>query len=463
MRRSRARTPLSRRAFLAGAASLAGGLSACRSAGPVRAGAAPRPPAGRALNVAIIGAGGRGKNNLDALAATGAVNVVAICDCDQRQAGDAVKQFPDATRFTDWRRLLDSDAPIDAVAVSTPDHNHAVIAIAAMRRGKHVYCEKPLARSIFEAREMARVAAEQGVVTQMGTQGHAYEGTRRAVEVLRAGVIGDVTELHVWTDRPAGWWPQGIRRPAETPAVPDGLDWDVWLGPALERPYHPAYVPFKWRGFWDFGTGAIGDMGIHNLDTAYWGLELGAPESVVVTACSPALTDPAMQDTAPLWSVIELRFPARAGRPAVTMTWYDGGKLPPQDLFQGEKLITRDGGSLVIGSKGTLFTRTWHGGQNEKDMFLLLPRRQFAEVTPATQTLPRVASHHQEWVDACLGKGEALSNFGYAARLTEALLVGNLALRTGKPIRWDPAGMRAIDSPEADALIRPELRSGWRL
>jgi predicted dehydrogenase len=310
---------------------------------------------------------------------------------------------------------------------------------------------------------MARVAAETRVATQMGTQGHAYEGTRRAVETLRAGLIGDVTELHVWTDRPAGWWPQGITRPSETPPVPGGLDWDVWLGPAPERPYNEAYVPFKWRGFWDFGTGAIGDMGIHNLDTAYWGLELGTPTSVSVKDCSPAFTDPAMKETAPLWSIIELQFPARGERPAVKMTWYDGGKLPPPELFQGQKLITRDGGSLVIGSKGTLFTRTWHGGQTEADMFVLLPREKFADVAPPPQILTRPASHHQEWLDACRGQGTAQSNFGYAAVLTESLLIGNVALRTGKTIEWDSTHMRATNASDADQYIRPEFRRGWSI
>jgi predicted dehydrogenase len=455
--------PVTRRAFLATAAAMAGGLSACRSADPRPVVTSAARPRGGPLNVAIIGAGGRGGDNLQAIAATGAVNIVAICDCDARQAGDAFKSYPNAARFADWRRLLESDTAIDGVVVSTPDHNHAVIATSAMRRGKHVYCEKPLAHSIFEAREMARLAAEHRVVTQMGTQGHAYEGTRRAVEVLRAGVIGEVTGLHVWTDRPAGWWPQGVTRPGDSQPIPAGLDWDVWLGPAPQRPYNAAYVPFKWRGFWDFGTGAIGDMGIHNLDTAYWGLDLGAPASVVVKDCSPALIDPATKETAPLWSILEVRFPARNRRPAVTMTWYDGGKLPPRDLFQGEKLITRDGGSLVIGSKGTLFTRTWHGGQIDADMFVLLPRKQFEGLTPPAPTLPRVASHHQEWVDACLGKGTTLSNFGYAAGLTEALLVGNLALRTGKAIEWDSAGMRASNCPEADPFIRPAFRNGWSL
>jgi predicted dehydrogenase len=450
---------LSRRAFLAGAAALAG----CRGTAPIRSAPGTATNAGDPLRVAIVGAGGRGMDNLDAVAASSGASIVALCDCDERQAAKAFERFPSAARFSDWRRLMDRERDFDAVLVSTPDHNHAIVAIAAMRRGKHVYCEKPLAHSIFEAREMARVARESRVVTQMGTQGHAYEGTRRAVEALRAGAIGDVRELHVWTDRPAGWWPQGVLRPTERQPVPAGLDWDVWLGPAPERPYNPAYVPFKWRGFWDFGTGAIGDMGIHNLDTAYWGLELGAVVSARIKDCSPAPNDPAMRETAPLWSILEVTFAGRAGKPPLTMTWYDGGKLPPADLFHGEKLITRDGGSLVVGSKGTLFTRTWHGGQNDKDMFLLLPRKQFEGVASPAPTLPRTASHHQEWVDACRGQGRTLSEFGYASSLTEALLVGNLALRTGKAIEWDSAAMRATNSPDADRFIRPEFRAGWIL
>jgi predicted dehydrogenase len=443
---------LSRRSFLTGAAVLAGGLG-------VRA----RQPAADPLRIAIVGAGNRGAANLRDLNHTGAVTVVALCDCDARQAVESFGRYPDAARYSDWRRLLDREKDLHAVVVSTPDHNHAVIAVAAMRLGRHVYCEKPLARSIHEARTMARVAAEQRVVTQMGTQGHAYEGTRRAVEILRAGVIGEVTAVHVWTDRPAGWWSQGITRPIETPPVPDGLDWDVWLGPAPARPYHGAYVPFTWRGFWDFGTGAIGDMGIHNLDTAYWGLDLGAPVSVTVRDCAPAMSDPAMRETAPLWSIIEVRFPPRGDRPGVTMTWYDGGKLPPAELFHGERRIGNDGGSLVVGSKGTLFTRSWHGGLSEADMFVLLPRKEFVDFVPPAPTLPQTPSHHQEWVDSCRGHGTTQSPFSYAAGLTEALLVGNLALRTGRSIEWDSAAMRATNAPEADAFIRPEFRRGWSL
>jgi predicted dehydrogenase len=413
--------------------------------------------------VAVVGAGGRGADNIRDLVATDLVDIVALCDCDERQAAESFKAHPDAKKYSDWRRLLDGEKDVEAVLVATPDHNHAIISIAAMQHGKHVYCEKPLAHSIWEAREMARVATEKGLATQMGTQGHAYEGTRQAVEALRAGVIGDVAELHVWTDRPAGWWPQGVTRPTDTPPVPAGLDWDVWLGPAQMRPFNDAYVPFKWRGFWDFGTGAIGDMGIHNLDTAYWGLELGTPTSVSIVDCSPALTDPSAKETAPLWSILELQFPARGSRPAVTMHWYDGGKLPPQELFQGEKLITHDGGSLVIGSKGTLFTRTWHGGETDVDRFLLLPRKQFEGMTPPPQSLPRTPSHHHEWASACRGNGTTQSPFSYAAVLTESLLLGNVALRTGKTINWNRETMRAVDCPEADVFIRPEFRTGWTL
>jgi predicted dehydrogenase len=453
--------PLTRRSFLAGAAALAG------AGGAPRLRAQEAVPAARPADVvrlAAVGVGGRGGDNLREFAAATGARIVALCDCDERQAAESFKAHPDARRYADWRRMLDREKDeIDAVAVSTPDHNHAIVSIAAMRLGKHVYCEKPLGHSIWEAREMARVAAEMRVATQMGTQGHAYEGTRRAVEVIRSGAIGEVTELHVWTDRPAGWWPQGVERPADTPPVPQGLDWDVWLGPAPARPYNEAYVPFKWRGFWDFGTGAIGDMGIHNLDTAWWALEPGAPTRVTIRECSPALTEPSARETAPLWSILDIEFPARGSHPPIKMTWYDGGKLPPRDLFHGEKLITRDGGSLVIGSKGTLFTRTWHGGQTEADMFVLLPRERFRAYQPPAPSLPRVASHHQEWVDACRGRGTPLSNFGYASVLTESLLLGDVALRAGGTIEWDHAAMRATNNPDAARFVRPTFRQGWNL
>jgi predicted dehydrogenase len=282
------------------------------------------------------------------------------------------------------------------------------------------------------------------------------EGSRRAVETIRAGAIGDVSAIHVWTDRPAGWWPQGIERPTDTPPVPESLSWNLWLGPAAERPYHPIYVPFKWRGFWDFGTGAIGDMGVHNLDTAYWALELDTPLSAEVKESSEAT-----RDCPPEKSVIELKFAAREKRSEVTLTFYDGKQLPPRDLFLGEE--PSDNGSLVIGTKGTLFTRTWHGGESEKDMFWLLPRKQFADYAPPAPTLPRTTEHHAEWIAACKGGPPAQSNFDYASRLTETLLVGLLAVRTGKRIDWDTAAMKARGCPEADPFIHPQFRKGWEL
>jgi predicted dehydrogenase len=406
------------------------------------------------LNIGIIGAGGRGWDNVMGVQGE---NIIALCDVDDERARDAFEKFPRATRYRDFRKMLDSERSLDAVVVSTPDHTHAIAAISAMKRGLHVYCEKPLAHSIYEARQMAKVAKEAGVATQMGTQGHATEGTRRAVEVVRSGAIGDVTELHVWTDRPAGWWPQGEDRPERTAPVPTTLDWDLWLGPAPFRPYHPVYVPFKWRGRWDFGTGAIGDMGVHNLDTAFWALGLGAPTSAEVKDSSPKTPD-----CPPLRSIIELTYPAMGPRPPVKLTFYDGKKLPPTELFHGEPIV--DNGSLMIGSKGTLYTRTWHGGENQHDMFLLLPKREFAEFAPPSPSLRRAEQgHHAEWIAACKGGPAAESGFGYAATLTEGLLVGFLALRTGQRIDWDTDNMKAVGNSDADAFIKPEFRTGWAL
>jgi len=405
------------------------------------------------LNLGIIGVGGRGADNINGVSSE---NIVALCDVAQNNLARASSNFPDAKTYQDFRVMLDKEKSLDAVVVSTPDHVHAIAAITAMKHGKHVYCEKPLAHSIWEARKMSEAAAKYKVATQMGTQGHAFEGTRRAVEALRAGAIGEVREMHVWTDRPANWWPQGVDRPTDAAPVPPTLNWDLWLGPAPWRPYNPAYVPFKWRGFWDFGTGAIGDMGIHNTDTAYWGLNLDLPTTIEVKQSSQLF-----KETAPAWSIIELTFPARGHLPPVRMMWYDGDKLPPTELFLGEPAVKN--GSLVIGSKGTLFTRDWHGGENENDMFLLLPRKNFEGYQPPPQTLPRPGEHHQEWIRACKDGSPTGSNFGYASRLTETMLLGNLALRAGGRIEWSARKMKATNCPQADQFIRPHFRKGWKL
>ena len=425
-----------RRQFLQETATLAAGMSL--SWPHVSQAATRKVAANDKLAIGIIGAGGRGWDNLQELQSE---RIVAIADVDDERASQAFKKFPDAATYRDFRKMLDKEKSLDAVVVSTPDHMHAVAAITAMRRGLHVYCEKPLARTIYEARRMSEVAQETGVVTQMGQQGHAMEGSRRAVEVVRSGAIGDVRELHVWTDRPAGWWPQGEERPKESPPVPKTLDWEVWLGPAPFRPYNPVYVPFKWRGRWDFGTGPIG---------------LGLPTSAEVVSTSPK-TD----DCPPLESTIEIQYPARGSAPPVKLLFYDGKRLPPSDLFHGEAIT--DNGSLMIGTKGTLYTRTWHGGENAEDMFLLLPKKEFIGYALPSPTLPRTKEHHLEWINACKGGPPTQSNFAYASKLTEGLLVGLLAVRVGKRIVWDEKQMRATGCPEADGFIRPKFRSGWEI
>ena len=444
--RLRSRTP--RREFLFDAAALAGGLSFATS---IHAQDPSDGGANDKLNLAFVGPGGRGGANLQGLASE---NVVALCDVDEVRAQPAFAQYPKANRYHDFREMLDKEESLDAVVVSTPDHTHAAAAITAMRRGLHVYCEKPLAHSIYEVRQMRDEAKKAGVVTQMGTQGHAMEGTRRAVEVIRAGAIGEVKELHVWTDRPIGLWPQGEDRPAETPPPPKSLAWDLWLGPAPKRPYHPVYVPFKWRGRWDFGTGAIGDMGVHNLDTAFWALKLGLPKTAELVE-----SDRKTADCPPLWSIIEMHYPARGKMPPVKLTFYDGKKLPPAELFHGEEIPTN--GSLVVGSQGTLFTRTWHGGLGPEDMFLLLPKKEFVDYQLPVATLPRTRDHHFEFIQACKGGPPTESHFEYASKLTEGLLIGSLAIRTGKRIEWDAENMKAIGCPEADRFIHPEFRPGW--
>ena len=438
----------SRREFLRDSALITAGIA---TAGH---GAVVRSDPDKKLNLAFIGPGGRGFSNLTALASE---NIVAFADVDDARARPAFEAYPKAKRYRDFRVMLEKEKSLDGVVVSTPDHTHATVAIAAMQRGLHVYCEKPLAHSIYEVRRMKEEARKAGVVTQMGTQGHAMEGSRRAVDVIRSGALGEVRELHVWTDRPAGWWPQGEERPMKKHDVPATLDWDLWLGPAPYRHYDPVYVPFKWRGRWDFGTGSIGDMGVHNLDTAFWALQLGLPTSAEVIDAGPKT-----KDCPPLWSIIQMNYPARGERPPVKLTFYDGKKLPPKELFHGEKMTGN--GSLVIGSKGTLFTRTWHGGDNlGGEMFMLLPTKKFVGYEAPKAVLPRTENHHIEWIKACKGGPRTESGFDYAATLTEGLLVGFLALRTGKRIEWDAENMKAIGCPEAEPFIKPTFRRGWKI
>ncbi len=337
--------------------------------------AADRSP-NEKLNIAVIGCGGQGGENLKQVAAAGQ-NIVALCDVDERRAAAALGQFPKAKRFRDFRRMFDDiSKEIDAVVVSTPDHMHAPISLAAMKLGKHVYCEKPLTWSIAEARLMAKTAKEQKVATQMGTQGMGGDRSRAGIEVVRSGVLGPVTEMHVWTDRAGRLWPQGVDRPRETPPVPKELDWDLWLGVAAERPYNPAYCPFVWRGWKDFGTGAVGDMGIHNAAMCYAGLDLGLPKSVEILETSGLKSE-----TYPGWSLLRLTFPPAGDRGPVTLYWYEGGKKPPESLIGGHAVAKN--GAIVVGEKATLYSIEWTGGD-----WHLLPEEKFADYQPPAPTVP---------------------------------------------------------------------------
>ncbi|MGC8784098.1 MAG: Gfo/Idh/MocA family oxidoreductase [Armatimonadota bacterium] len=398
------------------------------------------------LNIAMIGAGGRGRGNLDGVLSE---NIVALCDVDERLAYSAQQAVPNAKFFKDFRKMLEQmRKEIDAVVVSTPDHTHAVAAAMAIRMGKHVYCEKPLTRTIWEARMLRDLARRYKVATQMGNQGTASNELRQGVEVIQSGVLGKVTEVHVWSNRPI--WPQGIARPKEEMIIPDGLDWDLWLGPAPKRPYHEAYHPFKWRGWIDFGTGAIGDMACHTMNMAFWALNLRDPVSI------EAETSGVNGETFPKWSIVRYQFPQRGGLAPCKMVWYDGGQKPPVDLLQGEQMA--DSGLLLIGSEGTLYSPGDYGAP-----FVLLPREKFANYQPPAPSIPRSPGHHQEWINACKGGPPAMSNFDYASALTETALLGNLAIITGERINWDARRMKAVNCPKADKFIHPAYRKGWAI
>lgn len=416
-------------------------------------GGAGEESANNRLNIAGIGVGGRGSSDIQEVSSE---NIVALCDVDLSRAAGTIKKHPDAKLYRDFREMLEKEAPhIDAVVIGAPDHIHAPAAIMAMKLGKHVYCEKPMAHTIYEARRMTQVAKETGVVTQMGNQGHAGEGLRLYWEFIHAGAIGTVREVHVWSDRAGtpqrAWWPQGVTRPEGSEPVPENLDWDLWLGPAAWRPYHSAYVPFKWRGWWDFGCGALGDMAVHNADPAFFALDLGAPSAV------EAETSEVNSDTFPVWNIIKYEFPAQGDRPAVTMTWYDGAKLPPRPAELGEGRELGSNGILFIGDQGKMLGGSHAGAPR------LLPESRMKEVGAPPKTLPRSPGHHKEWIAACkAGKPEdAKSGFWYAGPFVEALLVGNLAVRLQKRVEWDGQKMRSPNCPEADNFITKFYRADY--
>jgi predicted dehydrogenase len=381
---------------------------------------------------------------------------------DWRHAAGTFKKFPGAKQFKDYRQMFDKiSGEFDAVIVATPDHHHAPATMAALRLGKHVYCEKPLTHSAWEARAIAEAARTAKVATQMGNQAQASEETRRLQEFVLDDAVGAIREVHIWTDRPSRglfneYWPQGVPRPTDTPAVPDTLEWDLWLGPAPLRPYHHAYLPAKWRGWWDFGTGALGDIGCHYFDPVFRALKLGAPVSVEASSTR------VNQETYPLGSMVTYHFPARGALPHVKLVWYDGGLRPPrpEQIVDGDAM--GDNGHLLIGEKGIIMTdwRRWW----------LYPEKLERAYGEPPKVLPRSPGHHQEWINACKGGPAAGSNFDWAGPLTETVLLGNVALRTQLreklttvKLAWDSAKFEFTNLPEANEFLRREYREGWSI
>ena len=438
---------ISRRSFVKASASAIAGFTILPRF--VLGGAGFKPPSEK-LNIASIGIGGQGKENLKNCEGE---NIVALCDVDWHYAELVMQNHPNAKKYKDFRKMLDEVKDIDAVVVATPDHTHAVIAMTAIKMGKHVYVQKPLTWSIEEARKLTEAAREAKVATQMGNQGHSSEELRVLCEMIWSGAIGSVREVHAWTDRPI--WPQGIGRPATTPAMPEGLDWDNWLGPAPVRPYHPAYHPFAWRGWLDFGCGALGDMGCHIIDHAFWALKLKCPASVEACISSRLVKNnerAVNNETYPDASIVSYEFPARGDLPPVKLTWYDGGLKParPAELEKERNLSA--GGVIFIGDKGTIVEGR------------LIPESRMKDYKKPAQSIPRIkGTHEQNWIDACKGGPAACSNFEYAGPLTETVLLGNVAIRAGKPIEWDGPNMKITNIPEANELLSRKYRDGWTL
>ncbi|MHC4153914.1 MAG: Gfo/Idh/MocA family protein [Planctomycetota bacterium] len=427
----------------------------------VLAGSGRTPPSEK-LNIAGVGVGGMGKSNLKNLSDE---NIVAICDVDEKYAGKVFDEYPQAKKYTDFRKMLEKQKDIDAVVVATPDHTHAVVSMMAMKMGKHVYCQKPLTHSVYEARKLTEAAREYKVATQMGNQGHSGEGVRLICEWIWDGAIGEVREVHAWTNRPV--WPQGIDRPKESPPVPATLDWDLWLGPAPYRPYHPSYLPFNWRAWWDFGTGALGDMACHVLDPVFWALKLGYPTAV--EACHSYEVREMWKrvdnkETYPSASMVRYEFPARENMPPVKLRWYDGGMLPPrpEELERGRKTGKEGSGVIFVGDKGKLMCGTY--GDSPR----LIPETRMREYKRPPKRLPRiegdVGGHEKNWVRACKGGEPACSNFDHAGFLTEAVLMGNLAIRNpGERLNWDGPNMTVTNVAKANEYVRRQYREGWTL
>lgn len=409
-----------------------------RLANPGRSMGAPVSPNER-LNLGIIGTINRAGANLAGVAGE---NIVALCDVNEDYLSETQQKFPKARTYNDFRRLLDQP-DLDAVVVSATDHTHAAATVMALKRGKHVYCEKPLTHTVSEARIVAETAARAGVATQMGTQIHAGNNYRRVVELVQAGILGPIREVHVWCNsaRP------GEGRPSETPPVPPGLHWDLWLGPAPDRPYHPTYLPKEWRRWWDFGNGVLGDMACHYIDLPQWALKLRHPSTVEAEGPPPD------REITPDWLIVRYVYPARGDLPPVALTWYDSGKRPP--LLSEAKLPAWKSGVLFVGAKGMLIA--------DYNRHRLWPEDRFKDLEPPPPTIPGSIGHHQEWIAACKTGSPTTCNFDYSGALTETVLLGSVAYRVGKKLDWDPEGLKARNCPEADEFVQHRYRRGWTL
>ena len=456
-----ARKSISRRQFLGSATAAAAFFIVPRN---VLGGQGNQPPS-ETLNIAGVGLGVMGSDNLVACVDT---NVVALCDVDWDMASITFQRYPKASRYKDYRRMLDTERNIDAVLVATPDHSHAVITAEAMKRGKHVFTQMPLAHDVWEARQLAEIARETGVATQMGNEQYSGPTIRSLCEYIWDDAIGPIREVHCWTDCPQ--WPQRINRPSDRPPVPADLDWNLWLGPAEERAYHPAYHPYNWRGWRAFGTGALGAMGCHVMDGAYWALKLAEAETLTIEAESTGRTD----ESYPLAATVHYHFGARGGMPPVTVNWYDGGRQPPRPEEMPDTREFMDSNSTIfVGEKGKLVFGALTAGTTPGQAGpRFLPESLGQSYRKPRQTIPRLkgkrqwskmSRHEEDWITACKGDRPACSRFEIAGPLTEIVLLGNIALLTGRPIEWDSKNLRITNNSDANRLIRRKYRRGWTL
>jgi predicted dehydrogenase len=400
--------------------------------------------------VAAIGVGGMGSGDIRNVPNE---NVVALCDVDEHALERNAKQFPGAKLHADFRKMLETQKDIDAVMIATPDHVHAAATMMALKLGKHVHCQKPLTHSVYEARAIAKAAKEAKVATQMGNQGQAGVEARVLCETIWSGAIGTVREVHGGSNRFPAISQRGVRRPPETPPVPPHLDWNLWLGPAPQRPFHPCYHPFAWRGWWDFGTGVLGDIGCHQFSAVFKALKLGHPTSVEASSSNHQCPPEIANETAPMSSITRWQFPAQGERGAVTLTWWDGGLKPPrpEELEAGRQFAEGDW-LMVVGDKGKMYGHR------------IIPEVRAKEVGRPPEVLARSPGHYVEWVNACKGGPPAGSSFvDHAAHLAEVVLLGNIAIRTKEKLLWDGENLRFTNSEAANQLINPPYREGWTL